>query len=685
MQIRSKSILFLTFVFVVSISSTALLSCSGKVSNSCTPQCDGLQCGDNGCGGNCGLCEDPTICRDGQCVSPGECQPPCDEALCQVCVHEKCESRCFGTEVCNNGICEEPICDPPCDGNTRICSDLVCKTFAELKNEYIGSHPGQAIIPYPWEPITSTRVLPFDYEVPAAPGNEISISACRDEFEAASFVLTAQKNVSGVQIVVSNLTDGLGNTIPSSAIDIHTVKVWYQGSLDSIWEDLSRPRYLVPELLLKDDSLIHVDYVNKINYIRATIGGVTQYYDTSSGAASVSGNSSDIRDAETLQPFSIDANENRQIWMTTHVPKTATAGNYTGTVAISAAESSPIVMVFHVRVLPFDLAPSQLIYSLFYVARLFDTDDLANQVLTSSFKTAPNMLIELQDMYDHGVQYPTFAQDDNTRLETVFQMRDAVGFPKDRIFNFGTTWNSDQSQYIGNPTDEDGLADLATRVSAWINIMRSHGYQDVYFYALDEASPPLLQTQKAAWDLVRSLGGKMLASSYLLVELVNNVLGWLDAALLGYQGYSPSEAATWHNTGAKVFQYNYPQVGVENPETYRRHYGLELWNSGYDGMMNMGYQSACADIWNDFDCPDLGDHTLRDHEFTYPTRNGIVGTIQWEGQREGIDDTRYLATLISIVGNDTLARSIVAESLASDESMTTARKKMIDQILLHRR
>jgi hypothetical protein len=28
-------------------------------------------------------------------TSPGECQPACDPALCQVCVHQTCESRCL--------------------------------------------------------------------------------------------------------------------------------------------------------------------------------------------------------------------------------------------------------------------------------------------------------------------------------------------------------------------------------------------------------------------------------------------------------------------------------------------------------------------------------------------------------------------------------------------------------------
>ncbi|HCN10159.1 MAG TPA: hypothetical protein DIT01_19705 [Lentisphaeria bacterium] len=33
----------------------------------------------------------------------------------------------------------------------------------------------------------------------------------------------------------------------------------------------------------------------------------------------------------------------------------------------------------------------------------------------------------------------------------------------------------------------------------------------------------------------------------------------------------------------------------------------------------------------------------------YPTSDGVVGTLQWEGCREGADDLRYLATLLATI------------------------------------
>jgi hypothetical protein len=97
--------------------------------------------------------------------------------------------------------------------------------YTLLKNEYINSHPGQTIIPYPWEPSTSTKVLPFNYEVPAAPANNISITASRNQFESASYIITAQKNISGIGIQIHDLRNVQGNIIPADAINVRLVKV----------------------------------------------------------------------------------------------------------------------------------------------------------------------------------------------------------------------------------------------------------------------------------------------------------------------------------------------------------------------------------------------------------------------------------------------------------------------------
>jgi len=229
--------------------------------------------------------------------------------------------------------------------------------YLSLKNEYINNHPGQVIIPYPWEPITSIKVLPFDYQVPAAPSNNLSIASCRNQIESASFILNAQKDLSGITLDISNLYDAEGKNIPADAINAQTVKVWYQAANDDILYTSAPAYYLTPELLLKDDNLVKVDYVNKINYLKVTINGSEQYIDISNPVATFPLNAQ-IHDASTLQPFSLKANENKQIWLTVHVPNSTPAGDYYGDITIAPASETPIKMNFSVTVLPFELEHS---------------------------------------------------------------------------------------------------------------------------------------------------------------------------------------------------------------------------------------------------------------------------------------------------------------------------------------
>ncbi len=44
--------------------------------------------------------------------------------------------------------------------------------------------------------------------------------------------------------------------------------------------------------------------------------------------------------------------------------------------------------------------------------------------------------------------------------------------------------------------------------------------------------------------------------------------------------------------------------------------------------------------WDDFD-----NAIYRSHMLTYPTVDGIVGTLQWEGVRAAVDDVRYATAL----------------------------------------
>ena len=67
-------------------------------SDLCVPDCAGRECGPNGCGGQCGSCDDNDVCTDEWCHD-GTCQhsfnyAPCDDG-----------NPCTGNDKCHDGVC----------------------------------------------------------------------------------------------------------------------------------------------------------------------------------------------------------------------------------------------------------------------------------------------------------------------------------------------------------------------------------------------------------------------------------------------------------------------------------------------------------------------------------------------------------------------------------------------------
>lgn len=97
----------------------------------CVPDCDGKECGSDGCGGSCGWCDGSLAeCIGGQCY----CDPDCSGKECGV---DGCTGSCGEcpdpyTACAQDGTCQD-ACDVACEG--RECGyvpcGLMCGTCAE--------------------------------------------------------------------------------------------------------------------------------------------------------------------------------------------------------------------------------------------------------------------------------------------------------------------------------------------------------------------------------------------------------------------------------------------------------------------------------------------------------------------------------------------------------------------------
>lgn len=105
----------------------------------CEPSCFGRNCGPDGCGGVCGVCDDGEVCENGQCV---ECVPDCDGRECGP---DECGGQCGACaagEQCVDGACEGS-CTPDCQG--RECGPDGCGGLCGLCTSDERCHDGSCV------------------------------------------------------------------------------------------------------------------------------------------------------------------------------------------------------------------------------------------------------------------------------------------------------------------------------------------------------------------------------------------------------------------------------------------------------------------------------------------------------------------------------------------------------------
>ena len=516
--------------------------------------------------------------------------------------------------------------------------------------------------------ITDTKILPTSTISATYQKNLISLTVSPGEYEPASFVIQAQQNISGLSLQPTDLT-GTSGTIPSSALDISIVKRWYQGgSGNTIQGDLGiYGKFLTPELLLKDDSLVRVTGENWNQWNVSNSSGSNSlkvngsYIDISGNMKSVTGesiistSSRPISDSTSLQPFDIAAGYNKQFWLTLKTPENAIPGDYSGKIYLNSSATTIGEILINVKVLPIQLAKPYLTYSIYYRGVLDSSGSIS-----SERKNQTQFLAEMTDMAQHGVKYPTLYPQGS-----LANISSALGLMSQADIDVSSLY------YIGSPYGSD---------STFKNTLQTYGVSNIYLYGVDEGTEA--QNRPVINDYHNRGYKAFVAVNQSVASALADVL---DVAIVSGTP-NASLANLYHSYGHKIFSYANPQVIPEYPRLFRLNYGLLLWQNNYDGVMDYAYQDAHGDIWNDFD-----DTVLRDHVFAYPTLNGVIDTIQWEGFREGVDDIRYLTTLQNTIqtaksqGKNTSAAenwlSTLKSSNLSNQDLDVIRAQMINYIL----
>ena len=478
-------------------------------------------------------------------------------------------------------------------------------------------------------PISKSKILPTGPVAAGRVSKELSVVACRGEYEPVSFVVAAPFNINGLQVQAGDL-EGPGGVIPAKAIDIKVVKCWYQSGSQDQRVDADKEigkRALVPGLLLNDASLIKVDYQKKENYLKVPVPGKEKYIWISNPDEKKGDNPEipseefPLSDSPVLLPVDIPARINQQFWVTVHVPQEAEPGTYSGRISLSTSEAQ-MDLQLKLEVLPFELLRP------YYTSSMYYRNPSGPDVLVHYRK-------HMENLFAHGVTNPIFYPAGPKWDDDFLRIRREVGMGEQPLIT------------IQNPTDPS-----PAEIKQYIEWARSFGFTDVYFTGWDEAHTERLVQQRPLWQRAKKAGAKIFASgaqeagskeTYGRADSYFRTVGKVLDIFNNGRPPSREQAALWHSVGHQVWSYCNPHVGWDDAEIYRRNYGLVLWRNNYDGIGIYAYQHHQGNPYNDFDTG------MRDLNLAYPTINGVIDTVVWEGYREGIDDVRYVTTLMRAI------------------------------------
>lgn len=487
------------------------------------------------------------------------------------------------------------------------------------------------------------------------------VKATPGEHEVLGLVLRTNGEKKYLSLTVNDFVSDTNKVILKEYVDLKVAARWYQASLKSVNPSSDGSRHLVHELLLNNENLISVDSKSQKNFLTVNSGSSI---DISSPKQKIP-ETVVFNDSDKIQPVLINGTD-KLIWINYQIPETATAGTYRSSIALRQEGSSEVIEIpLVLNVLPFSLKKPSHDFGLYYRARLSDS---SQPFIGSDIKNAAQYLLELQNMKVHGVEYPTFYEQikngNSDKVIDALALRDQAGLGKDKIFVVGQITQKDKSYKY--------LASLKHATKKWKSILDEFGYETFYFYGKDEAKKGEMAKQLPAWDVVRKAGGKVFAACH--IGAIDYVGSGLDLPVLAAKN-NYKEVLRWNEIGIKPYVYSNPQVGIEDPELYRKNYGFRLWLSPYGGVMNYAYQHAFNDIWNDFD-----HERYRDHVFAYPTSNGVIDTVQWKGFREAVDDVRYADKLAELIG-DNEAKLLIDRWVTEELTTYDVREKVIAAIL----
>lgn len=518
----------------------------------------------------------------------------------------------------------------------RVANDL--KTLPEPLDAFFTHYSVPAMSPM--------MRLPDAFPSDGTIGGPLHLTLAQDQYETASFVTYPFKDKAQVDLKISQFRNEDGDLFPQDALDLKVVKVWYQNgnAWYSYFDD--QGLVLVPELLLYDENLIRVDTIEQANYARVrTDKEVKEVWISAPRRLNVGFNAyqEGFTDAETLQPVAFKAGEFKQFVLKAHSAKGTKPGIYSGHIEVTAKGEKPYKIPVKVRILDYELPLPKANYN------------TKKDFLVTFYGAWPEIEVEhkafmpiLESMRQHNFLHPrvpvSFHHEmwERTPKEEMIKEVNALkeaGFETRPVFAGASSW-------VGK--NLDGLMRMDRESKNYKEFFEEQlGHHDVFVGVGDERNAAFMVGERAKWRVMHQNGLKLglagRSKTYFNTSAFN-----LDNRPVASAPGDPDAATPWSTVDNKFGYtgfYASQHTGSENPAFVRRQHGLLGYLSNFDMINN--YKFAFGP-WNDRTY-----NLYRPMVLAYPTGNGLVETLQYEGFREGIDDIRY-ATKLRVLAEESI-------------------------------
>ena len=514
--------------------------------------------------------------------------------------------------------------------------------------------------PFVWgtvDPTADDRFLP-GMEVPAeAVSKPLAVTLAKGEYEPGSVLVRCGRELKGLVPEIGELRCGKA-VLPKDAVDVRVVKTVPTAA---IYPSVRGSRILKPMMLLHDDSLLRVDLATRRAELKLRTADGCRYVPCSDdpGDAYVKRMVEEhkwlnvrcdaaawpIYDAKTIQPFALEKGRCKQFFATFRIDKDAKPGLYRGTLELVGAVKVPLAL----QVLPIDLpeqgspkhnlAKSYISLNNSFPSPMGATLERRREIALKTMKEIrAHRLMHTECLWETPVHAELarkagFSEPDRIFTDFTGSIPDwRTLYPKDRLASLTLADKAEAEKVI--------LRGLEPALAHRRETFRTRPEDFILFYSETKGYCRLVKAQEGQAEIARKAGFTVF--SHIMEDDVNRI----GADVMDMTATTTVEkkyAEQWNATGGELINYANPFPSGENPEFYRRRVGVLMYKSDFSGDM---LHECFRRLWPFHEWNTDGETgTYRNFEMCYPTHDGFIWKLAYDGMREAMNDVRYFTAL----------------------------------------